>query len=171
MDDLLELKTRRKIYNLIIKNPGLHLSKIAYLCNMRVSLVEYHLTYMEKSGVISSAKYKGYKRYYIKGKIGREDKKFLSILRQEIPLRVTLFLLKEENAQHKDILKNVNISASTLSYHLKKLIDIGIIEVQKKDSYHNYSIRNKKYIFNILMDYRPFDLFDNFENIWSDLKI
>ena len=111
MNELLELETRRKIYELVSRNPGLHLSKIAKLLKMRISLVEYHLLFLEKHHAIRGIKESGYTRYYIEGVIGTSDKKFLSLLRQEIPLRVVLFLLKNDNSQHKEIIKNVDVSS------------------------------------------------------------
>jgi len=54
--EILELETRRKIYELIEKNPGLHLSKIAELLKMRVSLAEYHLLFLEKKDTIETIK-------------------------------------------------------------------------------------------------------------------
>ena len=48
LNDKRILDIRRKIYDLILLNPGLHLSKIAEMVNIRVSLAEYHLQFMEK---------------------------------------------------------------------------------------------------------------------------
>ena len=146
MNELLELETRRKIYDLVSRNPGLHLSKIAELLKMRISLVEYHLLFLEKHQVVRGVKETGYIRYYIEGAVGTSDKKILSLLRQEIPLRVILFLLKDDNSQHKDILKNVDVSPSTLSYHLKKMMDYGIIYVNTYGENRGYSISNKEEI-------------------------
>jgi len=67
MDDILELETRRKIYDLISKNPGLHLSKISELLKMRISLVEYHMRYLEK--IVTVDKKTGFSRYFLKGKV------------------------------------------------------------------------------------------------------
>ena len=80
MNELLELETRRKIYDLVSRNPGLHLSKIAEMLSMRVSLAEYHLLYLEKNNVIRVAKEAGYTRYYVEGAIGTLDKRILSVL-------------------------------------------------------------------------------------------
>jgi len=92
MSEFLELKTRKKIYKLISKNPGLHLSMIADLLNMRISLVEYHLSYLEKNELIVARKEQYYKRYYVKDRVGTRDKKVMALLRQEMPLRIVLFL-------------------------------------------------------------------------------
>ena len=123
MDEILELDTRRKIFDLVSRNPGLHLSKIAEILKMSVQLVEYHLLYLEKNVVVYAERESGFTRYYIKGDIGTADKKILSLLRQEVPLKIVLFLLKNNNSQHKDLLKICNVAPSTLSYHLKKLVN------------------------------------------------
>ena len=171
MNELLELETRRTIYDLVSRNPGLHLSKIAKLLKMRTSLVEYHLLFLEKHQVVRGVKESGYTRYYIEGMIGTSDKKILSILRQEIPLRVMLFLLKNDNSQHKEILKNVDISSSTLSYHLKKMVDHGIIYVNTYGENRGYSITSKEEIVGLLIKYKPYSLIEGFTDVWLDLSV
>lgn len=171
MNELLELETRRKIYDLVSRNPGLHLSKIAELLSMRVSLAEYHLLYLEKNNVIRAAKEAGYTRYYVEGVIGTLDKRILSVLRQETPLKIVLFLLKNDILQHKDIIKEMDVSPSTLSYHLKKLVDQGIVAVRTYGSDRGYSIVDKEEIIRLLMLYKPYDLFDSFKDVWVDLSV
>jgi len=171
MNDLLELETRKKIYDLISKNPGLHLSKIADLLRMRISHVEYHIIYLEKNQVISTVKEKGYTRYYIKGEIGTADKKILSLLRQEIPLRIILFLLKNVNAKHKNILKNFNLAPSTLSYHLKKLVQNGIVTMHTYGDIRGYSIINREEIIGLILQYKPYFVIDGFKDVWLDLTV
>lgn len=170
-DEILELETRRKIYDLVSSNPGLHLSKIADILKMRISLVEYHLLFLERHNTIRSVKESGYTRYYIEGEIGTADKKILSILRQKVPLNIILYLLKGDNSQHKDILKNVNVSPSTLSYHLKKLVNNEIVNVNSQGEDRGYSINDKEQIIKILVQYKPYNLFDSFKEIWADLSI
>lgn len=171
MNELLELETRRKIFDLVSRNPGLHLSKIADILKMRISLVEYHLVYLERHNAIRRVKEAGYSRYYVEGMIGTLDKKILAILRQEVPLKIVLFILKNENAQHKEILKNVKVSASTLSYHLKKLVKCGILYVNTYGEDKGYIITDKEKLIGILVQYKPYNLFDSFKDVWVDLSI
>ena len=171
MNEVLELETRRKIYDLVAKNPGLHLSKVAELLKMRVSLVEYHLIYLEKYQLIYSAKESGYIRYYVKGEIATKDKKILSLMRQEIPLKIALLLLKHANLQHKEILREMGVAPSTLSYHLKKLVKHEIIEVQSYGEEKGYSIVNRETIVGLLVQYKPYNLFESFKDVWIDLTV
>ncbi|PNX53300.1 MAG: hypothetical protein BV458_05110 [Thermoplasmata archaeon M9B2D] len=171
MEDVLDLETRRKIYDTISKNPGLHLSKIADLLQMRISHVEYHVYFLEKHEIITSEKSTGYKRFYVKGTISTQDKRYLSVLRQKTILRIVLFLLKNDTVQHKDILENVPVSPSTLSYHLNKLVKNNIIEVQRFGENKGYQIKNKQEIIAWLIQYQPFNLYEEFTNVWKDLSI
>ena len=169
--DMLELETRKKIFDLISKNPGLHLSKIASLLKMRGSLVEYHLFYLEKNNVIKGTRSSGYTRYYVTGRVSHRDKKIISMLRKEVPLKVVLFLLKKDIAQHKDILENIDVAASTLSYHIKNLIDHGLISVNRYGRDKGYVLENREAILTIILQYKPYNLFDGFEDIWKDLTV
>ena len=171
MNEVLELETRRKIYNLVAKNPGLHLSKIAELLKMRISLVEYHCIYLEKNQIFHHVKESGYMRYYVKGEIAPSDKRILSLLKQEIPLKIVLLLLKYINLQHKDILGNINVAPSTLSYHLKKLVKNRIITVYTYGEERGYSIINKGVVVKLLIQYKPYNLFESFKDIWVDLTV
>ena len=171
MSEILELEARRKIYDLIIKNPGLHLSKIAEILEMRISLVEYHLIYMERNNIVIPVKETGYTRYYVKDKVGTADKKILSLLRREVPLRIVLFLLKNINAQHKDILNNFDLAPSTISYHLKKLVKNGILSVRTFGEERGYFITNREEIIAIIIQYKPYSLIDGFTDVWQDISV
>jgi predicted transcriptional regulator len=163
-----EFEIRKKIYSLINKNPGLHFRRIVKLLDISLQLADYHLLYLEKLDLISSVKEAGYKRYYINGDIGRDDRKRLSLLRQEIPLKIILLLLKEYSLTHKDILKYFDIAASTLSYHLKKLVISGLIYIEFENNEKRYKIHDKKVIIDLLIKYKPFSMIDNFSKVWKD---
>ena len=172
MDDVLERETRKKIYDLIIKNPGLHLSKIAEMLKMRTSLAEYHLIYLENNNLIHSVKDEGgyYRRFYVKeGDIGTEDKKIFSLLRQETPLKIIAFLLRNPKFRHRDMLKELHIASSTLSYHINKLVSKGIIEVITYGEDKGYRIVNKKKIIQLLLKYEFRTIVDDFKDVWDDL--
>lgn len=171
MDDVLELETRRKIYDLIEKNPGLHLSKISELLQMRISLVEYHLHFLEKYDIISVDKETGFSRYFLKGKVEIKTKRYSSILRQKAVLSIIFVLLEHDVIRHKDMLERIDVAPSTLSYHLKKLIKYDIIEVIRYGDMRGYRIKNKNELVSWLLRYKPFDLYEGFADIWNNINI
>jgi predicted transcriptional regulator len=165
-------KTRRKIYNLISLNPGLHLSKIAEILDMRISLAEYHLLQMEKSNVITAIRDdSGYfKRFYIKDSdIGIKEKKILSLLRQELLLKIVLFLYKNPNAKHKEISECLKIVPSTLSYHLGRLEENDIVDVTPYGKEKGYLLKNEKEIIWVVRKYKLELLLERFKDMWEDL--
>jgi len=126
------IETRIKIYDLVSKNPGLHLSKIADMLDMSEQLAEYHLFYMIRNNLVIESKAEGghYKRFYLKDDdIGIDEKRKLAVLRQKSLLKIILLLLEHHNLKHKEIVSFLDIAPSTLSYQLTKLIESGIVDV------------------------------------------
>lgn len=164
------LETRQKIYYIILKNPGLHQAKIAKMLSMRKSLAEYHLQYLEKNQAIISVKDEGYKRYYVEGTdVDSDDRKILSLIRQEIPFKIVSLLLRNPVLQHKEISDNLNISPSTLSYHLNKLVKQGVIDVRKYGTEKGYVVSNKRILMKFLLRYEMHTAIDNFKELWENI--
>src|SRR4030042_1353743 len=77
-------EVRTQICALIEENPGINLTSIAELLGMRVSLAEYHLLSLEKTGAVVVEKGGG-KRFYLGSTDLRPDeRRLLGLLRQEI---------------------------------------------------------------------------------------
>ena len=160
------IDTRIKLINLISDNPGLHLNKIARVLDMSEQLAEYHLLYMVKNNIVIGLKDDGghYKRFYIKdGKIGMEEKKKLAILRQKPLLKIIVLLLKFHSLKHKDILENLPIAPSTLSYQLNKLIEKGIIEVVPYGKERGYILKDTNEITWLIDKYKLNESLEDFD--------
>jgi predicted transcriptional regulator len=164
----LDLETRRKIYHLIKKHPGLNLSSIAELLGMNVPLVDYHTRCMAENELLVIVKEDGFKRYYVKGIVGIKDKKFLGVLRQEIPLKIVLFLLDNPFSKHKEILKNFDLAGSTLTYHINKLVKQGIVYFNEATGERGYVITNKEEVIRFLIRYKPSKVLRRFKETWAD---
>ena len=74
----LELETRQKIHNYILKNPGLCLNELSRKLNISKSTLNYHLNYLKKLGVIIGKSNGRYIRFYIASKVGNGDKKLIN---------------------------------------------------------------------------------------------
>jgi predicted transcriptional regulator len=170
MSHVLELETRRKIYNLILRNPGLHANKIATDLSMSGQLTDYHLGYLERNNLVVAVKEEGFRRYYIHGTIGLEERRRISILRHETPLRIVLFLLEHPYSTHGEILQHINVVKSTLSYHLTKLLAQGIITTNPDENEKRYVVVNEKEIVELLIRYKPYSRIESFKDTWVDLK-
>jgi predicted transcriptional regulator len=175
--DQRNLTIRNEIYTLIEKNPGLYLSKIAELLGMSIQLADYHLSYMQRNNDIIVRKKPGeyLRKYYtFDAQIGDQDNKLLQVVTKKIPLEIILFLLKKESAPHKEIYENLGISPSKLSYHITKLMQIGVIYAQSFGDEKGYLLKNKTEIIRFLKKHRlriEMDLaVDEFLDVWDNFN-
>jgi predicted transcriptional regulator len=171
-EDTLALETRRDIYDLIVRYPGLHEREIARRLDISLSTLDYHLHYMEKRGLLVSKKDGRYTRYFAAKKVGMEDKKIISLLRQQTPRQIVLYLLEHPGGIHKDICSAVGKSPSTVSFHLKKLVTAGIVEATSLGRKTAYQVVDEERVVNALITYQ--DTFvdsavDSFVDTWMSL--
>ena len=166
-----KLQTQQQIFNIISKEPGLNISTIANLFHLPVPHVLYHLRYLEKHDLITMVKEKGFTRCYVKGTVGVKDKKLLSILRQDICLKIILFLLHHPYSRHHQILDHFTLAKSTLTYHLQKLIKHEIIGIQDFGSDQAYYVLNEKRILHCLMKYKPSRIATGMEETWANFTV
>ncbi len=168
-EDYLALETRKKIYDLISKSPGLHKREIARELNMSLSTIDYHLHYMEKKGIIIAKTDRKYKRYFIAEKTAAVDRRLMPLLRQETPRRIIIFLLRNPRAIHKEICEHLKKAPSTISFHLKKLVEADIVEEISLGKEKAYVVRYPEKIADLLITYRSTFLdkaVDKFVEAW-----
>jgi predicted transcriptional regulator len=166
----LELETRRRIFELVSSTPGIHFSELKRRLGLATGMLVYHLDYLQKQGIVYAEKKSFYKRYYPTGKLTREEKSILSMLRLEIPRAIVLYLLNHPNTTHKQLLSNFDISGATLSYHLKNLVENGIVSKTIVGKKSVFAVRDEEKVAKILITYKEsfYDLLvDKFIKFWT----
>ncbi len=168
----IEVENRKKIYEIIEEYPGLHMREIKRRADMSMNLVRYHLDQLKKYDIVSEEEEDEYKRYYPREgekKVDLRDRKMLGLLRKKIPLSVVLFLLNQDgSASHGEIKEKLEVPASTLSYHLKKMMKKGMLE--KADG--EYILTDPDGVMRLLITYEPpQDIVDEFIDLWESLSL
>ena len=97
------------------------------------------------------------------------QKRMLGVLRREIPLRIVLFLIKNPCSKHKDIHQGLELAPSTISFHMKKLLNEGIVVQEKEGEQKGYQVQDPRSVVRILVTYRP--LFDKLADAFTDLWV
>jgi len=114
----------RKIHDLLEENPGLHISKIAELLDMKITEVDQYLQLLEKKGIIAIQEIGGYKRYSLKDrKIKTRDQRTIDIRR-----------------------KIYNLIAQRPGIYLTKIAEILDMSIQLTDYHLLYMERNNEII-------------------------
>jgi len=173
--DPLGLESRRRLYELLTRTPGLHLREIARQLDVDVRTADYHLRQLSKHGLASGIEEGGYLRFYPRTANGRRaevvdarDKPLLAVLRKPVPLFVALTLLTQDAATHGELAGAADISPSTLSYHLDRMERANVLG---RDGLR-YLLREPERIARILYAHRPTpDLIDRFLDLWEDFAL
>lgn len=179
-EELLELETRRELYDLVRRVPGLHMREIQRQLDLSIALTEYHLHHMEEAGLIVSVTEGGYRRYYPATgadggpltSLGGQERRWVGLFRQPIPLQVTLFLLGRETATNSEMSEALDVSPSRLSFHLSKLLRNDVIERLPRREGRGYRVVDRPRVLRLLIAYRPPpDLLDEVAELWDSLDI
>jgi len=169
----IELEIRRKIYKKILKSPGLHQREISRLLKLPLSTLDYHLTYLKKRELVTTISDGHYTRYYSSGSLGLRDKEVISCLRQDSLRKIILYLLNNPNSRHRDISNHLDVSASTSSFHLNKLLKLEIIQKVETSQGKLYFILKPYYISDLIISYKKSFLdksVDHFVDTWISLS-
>ena len=156
---------------MIEEHPGVNLSSIAQVLGMSVPLVDYHTRYFEKHGLVSVVKEGGFKRYFVAGVVGVVHQRWFGVLRQEMPLRIVLFLLKNPRSRYPDICGCLEVSKSTVSYHMKKLVRCGAVVVSVDGEGWVYSVCDEKLVVGFLVQYKPSRILSQFAETWEEFGV
>ncbi len=167
---ILELEVRKKIYDIVKKSAGCHFREIERRSGLATGSVQYHLAYLAKHNLIKEEKENNNVRYFPRD-INAKNKKLLSILRQKSMRHIILFILTNNNCNQEQIVKEVQLSPSTVSWHIKKLEEEGIIFSKKEGRRTFYETAiEKEEIMTLLITYQEsfFDtLIDNAIEMWE----
>lgn len=131
---------RRAILDYVEQYPGAHLRGIERMTSLPLGQVLYHLDRLERMGILASKRDAGFRRYYPTRTVGRDAKAYLAALRQPACRRVIIALLDEGPLPHKRIQERLDVAGSTLSFHLQRLLEAGVLQREAHGSQNLYSI-------------------------------
>ena len=130
----------QKVLQFIQENPGCHLRQIKRDLNMSMGTAQYHLNSLEKMGRIVSEKHSLHRFYFPVGSFGTLERNILKILNQDSAREILLFIIERKNPTQTDIVDSIKISHGTANWHLKRLIEYGIIHEEKEGKFKRYQI-------------------------------
>lgn len=152
-----------KVLQYIQNNPGCHLRQVKRELTMSMGTIQYHLNLLEKNGRISSERRNLYKHYFPIGLFEQNEKDILKILNQETAREILMIILEKKPTQ-TDIANIIQISSASVNWHIKRLIDFGLILEQKDGKFKRYTLGvDSKNIISLMKNYHP-----NIWSIWSN---
>lgn len=171
--DAIRPDVRQRVYEAVRRYPGIHLREIERQTGVSAPLAQYHLRKLVDEGFVEVHEQGGYARHYptARGKSARvmpEDLPLVGLLRQEVPLHIVLLLLDRGPLTHAQLVEELDIAKSTVSYHLAKLAEAAIVE--RLSNTHQVQLADRERMYRLLLAYRPTQgLLDTFADLWDDL--
>ncbi len=122
-----EVKTevRARILTYIEENPGIHFRGLVTALNINRGTLYYHLNVLEKLKLVKSSRLGRRKVFYSDS---GEDSSYISGTGKKI----WEYVRDNPDSSARDIVASLNLSPSTVSYHLKNLEERGFIIINRK---------------------------------------
>jgi predicted transcriptional regulator len=152
--DVLDLPIRKRIFDYIRVNPGVHFRVMQRDLELAVGQLDFHINAMLKSEVIVKEHVSGNVGFFVRDKFTKQEKDALSLLRREIPRGIILYLLENPGSNPGTLLEHFTFTGATLSYHLRRLERIGILKAETIGRERKYSIGDEEMVKSLLIMYK-----------------
>lgn len=119
--------TRRRILDYISAHPGAHLRDVCRSLGLAMGDVQYHVRRLERDGRITSARRGLYKFLYPADLFGERQREVLSMLSLDTPRELLLNIIDRPDSTQVELAAATSISQPTASWHLKRLVELGIV--------------------------------------------
>ena len=161
-------EVRSKIYDYIEKNPGAHLRMITRDLQLGMGATQHHLDVLAKSGRIKSRRINVYRHYYTASVLEREHH-ILAFLKQETARDILIFLLEHPRSTQSDIVKFKGFSPPTISWHMSRLVEAGIVKSIRDGRTVRYELTiDLQNMASLLREYHP-SIWDRLLDRFADL--
>src|SRR5215467_12147574 len=134
-------KNKVRVYDYIKNRPGSHLRKISKELDITPSDTQYWCNRLERMDLVRSRRLGLYRTYYPASILRERHENILAILQQKTPRNILLYLLENSGASQKGLAQHTGFAAATVSWHMSRLIEFGIVYSTKKGKFVKYYIR------------------------------
>jgi predicted transcriptional regulator len=141
------------LLQVIDRNPGIRYRELLRMTGLVNGVLTYHLTALEKSDRIRADRESRMTRFYPPS-VSEKESAVLKFVRHE-PIRdILLFVFENENCTFSEIVEHSQKAPSTISSHLKRLKDDGVIAVRYGE-FQLYRVSDRELVADVLSKFRP----------------
>lgn len=132
--------TQRRILDYISAHPGVHLRQICRELGLAMGDVQYHIQRLERDGRINSLRRGLYRFFYVSSLFGDRQREVLSVLTLDTPRELLLSMIEKPDSGQEELARAAAVSQPTVSWHLKRLVQLGIVEKRQSGRNVTYSV-------------------------------
>ena len=161
-----KLTREEKIILEIQNNPGIRFRELMKMVGITNGIMSYYIQKLEKIGIIFVHRQAGIARLFTND-INSSEINLIQYLRTSTTKKIMVSLLAEDHLKFKQITETIQMSPSTTSFYLKKLVSSKIVNVS--GSFPKvYSLLMKEKISNLIVLYHP-DIVDSASTNLADI--
>ena len=161
-----KLTREEKIVLEIQNNPGIRFRELMKMVGVTNGIMSYYIQKLEKIGIIFVHRQAGIARLFTND-INSSEINLIQYLRTSTTKKIMVSLLAEDHLTFKQITETIQMSPSTTSFYLKKLVSSKIVNVS--GSFPKvYSLLMKEKISNLIVLYHP-DIVDSASTNLADI--
>lgn len=136
------------------KTPGIRYRELLRLTDLANGTLEYHLKILERTHKITVRRRDGRRARYYPIDIPPDESHILEYIRNKVARQIVLLILENDLCALSEILKNIKKAPSTLSWHLKRLCESGIVSLNHGQEFQLYKVVNGKILSDEVYKYR-----------------
>jgi DNA-binding transcriptional ArsR family regulator len=141
------------LLKLIEREPGIRYRELLRSTDLSNGVLTYHLSVLEKSGMIRADRQQARITRYYPVNIPENESQVLGYIRHEPIREIVSFILLQDSCTFSEIVDYTGKAPSTVSAHLKRLREAGILSVRYGE-YQLYSLANRDLVAEVLSKYR-----------------
>lgn len=130
-DDVVENETRSAIIDLIVGEPGIHFNEIKNRLDLTPGVLTWHVGILEEYGILQKKRAGQYLLFFPALSENPIDAASVRLVKSETTLAVLKHIRDHPGTSQQAIARALAKAPKTISYHLDKLRDRGMIRVEK----------------------------------------
>jgi len=133
LEDIFENENRAKILKQILNNPGIHHNELLRTCQLQKGQLQWHLDVLLRNHIIKKEKYGQFTLYFpITSSFGTIDKMKKILSKSKTTSEILNIIQDNPGINSSEISRVLNLSSSTIKYHIDKLSEENLIILKRK---------------------------------------
>jgi predicted transcriptional regulator len=149
-----EVDTRSKILKHINRVPGIRYRELLRLTGLPNGTLEYHLKILESIHKVTTFRRSGRRTGYYPIDVPADESHVLEHIRNQVARQIVFFIVEHDLCTFGEVVEHINRAQSTVSWHLKRLSEAGIISISYGPENQLYSAVNDNLVKKVLYKYK-----------------
>jgi DNA-binding transcriptional ArsR family regulator len=168
-------KLEQSLLKCIVQNPGIRYRELLRKTDSSNGVLSYHLAHLERSEHIRVDRKKGVTRYY-PIHLSLQVSKIIGHIKHPTSRQLLSFLVHNGPCRLDELVQLTNKAPSTLSWHIKRLLESGVIERKhcvsstsnRTFKSKSYDVTNKSLVLDVILNCKE-SFVDHVINNYSEI--